>query len=103
MPDEIRAIPTATGRRVKIKPEKRFDRLDKPFNDAVRDKKKSAVTNVLLRKELPGELASRTAKKVLRGSPGANSTEGAGERKVNPPRESGDSVLGNRAKVRSKN
>ena len=66
MSNEIRAIPTGTGRKIKIKPEKRFDRLDKPFNDAVRAKKKSSVTNVLLRKELPGELAARTAKKVLR-------------------------------------
>lgn len=66
MPDKIRSIPTGTGRQIKIKPEKRFDRLDKPFNDAVRAKKKSAVTNVLLRKELSGDLASRTAKKVLK-------------------------------------
>ena len=66
MPDEIRAIPTGTGRQIKIKPEKRFDRLDKPFNDAVRAKKESSVTNVLLRKQLSGDLASRTAKKVLR-------------------------------------
>ena len=65
MPDEIRAIPTGTGRQIKIKPEKRFDRLDKPFNDAVRAKKESSVTNVLLRKQLSGDLASRTAKKVL--------------------------------------
>ena len=65
MPDEIRAIQTGTGRRIKIKPEKRFDRLDKPFNDAVRAKKESSVTNVLLRKQLSGDLASRTAKKVL--------------------------------------
>jgi len=65
MTDKIRAIATGTGRRIKIKPEKGFHRLDKPFNDAVRAKKKSAVTNVLLRKELSGELARRTAKKVL--------------------------------------
>ena len=66
MPDKIRSIPTGAGRQIKIKPEKRFDRLDKPFNDAVQAKKKSAVTNVLLRKELSGDLASRTAKKVLK-------------------------------------
>jgi hypothetical protein len=58
-------ISAKTGRRIKIKPEKRFLRLDKPFNDAVRAKKKSAVTNVLLRKELSGELAHRTATKIL--------------------------------------
>jgi hypothetical protein len=63
--DEIRGAATGTGRRIKIKPEKRFLRLDKPFNDAVRGKKKSAVTNVLLRKELSGELAERTATKIL--------------------------------------
>jgi hypothetical protein len=63
--DEIRANATGTGRRIKIKPEKCFLRLEKPFNDAVRAKKKSAVTNVLLRKELAGELAGRTATKIL--------------------------------------
>jgi hypothetical protein len=63
--DEIRGAATGTGRRIKIKPEKRFLRLDKPFNDAVRGKKKVAVTNVLLRKELSGELAERTAAKIL--------------------------------------
>jgi hypothetical protein len=63
--DEIRATATGTGRRIKIKPEKGFLRLDKPFNDAVRAKKKSAVTNVLLRKELSGELAQRTATEIL--------------------------------------
>jgi hypothetical protein len=58
---------TATG--LRIKPEKSFLRLDKPFNDAVRSKKKSAVTNVLLRKELSGELARRTATKILSSLP----------------------------------
>jgi hypothetical protein len=58
---------TATG--LRIKPEKSFLRLDKPFNDAVRSKKKSAVTNVLLRKELSGELACRTATKILSSLP----------------------------------
>jgi hypothetical protein len=65
IPNEIRAAATGTGSPIKIKPEKRFLRLDKSFNDAVRAKKKSAVTSVLLRKELSGELARRTATKVL--------------------------------------
>jgi len=54
---------TATG--IQIKPDKRYFRLDRLFNDAVRTGKKSAVTNVLLRADLSGELAARTAKKVL--------------------------------------
>ena len=54
---------TATG--LRIKPEKSFLRLDQPFNDAVRTKKKSAVASVLLRKELSAELARRTAAKIL--------------------------------------
>jgi hypothetical protein len=75
--DEICATATETGRRIKIKPEKGFLRLDKPFNDAVRAKKKSAVTNVLLRKELSGELAQRTATEILsNGSQAANGVIG---------------------------
>jgi hypothetical protein len=58
-------ISAKDGRRIKIKPEKSFLRLDQPFNDAVRSKKKSAVTSVLLRKELSGKLARRTATKIL--------------------------------------
>jgi hypothetical protein len=58
-------IISATGRRIKIKPDKNFRRLDKSFNDAVRSKKASAVGEVLLRVPLAGDNARRTAKKVL--------------------------------------
>jgi hypothetical protein len=58
-------ISAKTGRRIKIKPEKNFRRLDKSFNDAVRSKKASAVGEVLLRVPLAGDNARRTAKKVL--------------------------------------
>jgi hypothetical protein len=75
MPGETRSITTGTGRRIKIKPDKGFDRLDKPFNDAVRAKKESAVTNVLLRKKLAGNLARRTAKKVLSRAKSKNANE----------------------------
>ena len=59
MPNKI----SATG--LRIKPEKNFRRLDKPFNDAVRSKKASAVGEVLLRVPLAADNARRTAKKVL--------------------------------------
>jgi hypothetical protein len=63
-PKEKEAIrKTATG--IPIKPEKRFFRLDRPFNDAVRFQEKSAVVEVLLRIPISGDKASRTAKKVL--------------------------------------
>jgi hypothetical protein len=58
-------ISAKTGLRIKIKPEKNFRRLDKPFNDAVRSKKTSAVGEVLLRVPLAGDNARRTAKKVI--------------------------------------
>jgi hypothetical protein len=58
---------SATGPR--IKSEKKVRRLDKPFNDAVRSKKASAVEEVLLRVPLEGDNARRTAKKVLADSP----------------------------------
>jgi hypothetical protein len=58
-------ISAKTGRRIKIKPDKNFRRLDKSFNDAVRSKKASAVGEVLLRVPLAGDNARRTAKKVL--------------------------------------
>ena len=54
---------TATG--IRIKPDKKFFRLDEPFNDAVRSGKKSAVTSVLLRADLSADNARRTAKKIL--------------------------------------
>ena len=62
MPNEISA---AKGRRIKIKPKSDFLRLDKPFNDAVRSKKESAVGEVLLRVPVSGDKARRTAKKIL--------------------------------------
>jgi hypothetical protein len=58
-------ISAKTGRRIKIKPEKNFRRLDKSFNDAVRSKKASAVGEVLLRVPLAGDNARRTARKIL--------------------------------------
>jgi hypothetical protein len=56
---------SATGRRIKIKPDKNFRRLDKSFNDAVRSKNASSVGEVLLRVPLAGDNARRTAKKIL--------------------------------------
>ena len=53
------------GTGLRIMPEKRFFRLDRLFNDAVRSRQRSAVTSVLLRADLSGELASRTARKIL--------------------------------------
>ena len=58
-------ISAKSGRRIKIKPDKQFGRLDRPFNDAVRSKKASAVGEVLLRVPLDGDNARRTAKKIL--------------------------------------
>lgn len=48
-----------------IKPEKRFFRLHKQFHDAVRSGKLSAVIEVLLRAQLSGDRARRTAEKIL--------------------------------------
>jgi hypothetical protein len=48
-----------------IKADKHFFRLDRPFNDAVRSKKASAVGEVLLRVPLAGDNARRTARKIL--------------------------------------
>lgn len=53
----------ATG--IRIRPEKSFLRLDRPFNDAVRAKRLSAITSVLLRAGLPGKVAHSTAEKIL--------------------------------------
>jgi hypothetical protein len=50
---------------IRITPERSFFRLDQPFNDAVRSKRVSAVTNVLLGAGLQGRVARRTATKVL--------------------------------------
>jgi hypothetical protein len=54
---------SATGLRKKS--DKKPRRLDKPFNDAVRSKKASAVEEVLLRVPLAEDNARRTARKVL--------------------------------------
>lgn len=62
----MRKVPnkiSATGPRKK--PAKKVRRLDKPFNDAVRSRKASAVEEVLLRVPLAGDNARRTARKVL--------------------------------------
>jgi hypothetical protein len=59
VPKEI----SETGLRKKS--DKKPRRLDKPFNDAVRSRKASAITNVLLRADLSEELARRTTKKIL--------------------------------------
>jgi hypothetical protein len=50
---------------LRIKPKSDFLRLDKPFNDSVRSRRTSAVTNVLLRVPIGGDKAHRTAKKIL--------------------------------------
>jgi len=46
-------------------PEKHFLRLHKAFNDAVRSKKRSSIIEVLLRAQLSGDRARRTAEKIL--------------------------------------
>jgi len=46
-------------------PGKRFFRLDRPFDDAVQSRKLSAVIDVLLRAQLSGAQARRTAEKIL--------------------------------------
>jgi hypothetical protein len=56
-------IVSATGLRKKS--DKKPRRLDKPFNDAVRSRKASAVEEVLLRVPLAVDNARRTARKVL--------------------------------------
>jgi hypothetical protein len=45
--------------------DKRFARLHKVFNDAVQSKNEAAVVEVLLRAELSGDNARRTAQKIL--------------------------------------
>ena len=65
MPMRKDEISAAKGRRIKKKPDKNFQRLDKSFNDAVRSKKASAVGEVLLRVPLAGDNARRTAEKIL--------------------------------------
>lgn len=50
---------------LRVRPDKHFLRLDRPFNDAVRSRKASAIAEVLLRVPLDGDNARRTAKKIL--------------------------------------
>ena len=45
--------------------DKRFPRLHKAFHDAVRTRRKSAIVQVLLQAQLSGDLARRTADKIL--------------------------------------
>jgi hypothetical protein len=45
--------------------DKRFLRLHKPFHDAVQSRKLSAIVEVLLRAQLSGDQARRTAEKIL--------------------------------------
>jgi hypothetical protein len=54
---------SATG--LRIKADKQFFRLHRPFHDAVRSGKLSAVIEVLLRAQLSGDRARRTAEKIL--------------------------------------
>src|SRR4029077_19652103 len=75
--DEIRATANGTGRRIKIKPEKRFLRLDKPFNDAVRAKKKIGGNECLApERTFGGTCRPHRHRNPLYGSQGANITEG---------------------------
>jgi hypothetical protein len=60
---KVRNEISATG--LRLKPDKNFLRLDRPFNDAVRSRKASAVGEVLLRVPLAGDNARRTARKIL--------------------------------------
>jgi len=48
-----------------IKPDRRFFRFDRLFNDAVRSKRRSKLIEVLLRLQLPGRKARRMANKIL--------------------------------------
>jgi hypothetical protein len=48
-----------------IKADKRFFHFHKPLHDAVRSGKKSAIMDVLLRAELSGDRARRTAERIL--------------------------------------
>jgi hypothetical protein len=62
---EIRNAMTDVRATAEVKGDKRFFRLHKPFHDAVRTGKVSAVVNVLLRADLSGDQARRTAEKIL--------------------------------------
>jgi hypothetical protein len=50
-----------------ISADKRFLRFHKSFNDAVRSRELSAIIEVLLRAQLSGDQARRTAEKILAG------------------------------------
>ena len=65
MQSEIADFPGIPGGETEIKADKRFFRLHKPFHDAVRSGKLSAVIEVLLRAQLSGDRARRTAEKIL--------------------------------------
>lgn len=45
--------------------DKRFLRFHKAFRAAVQSRKRSAIVEVLLRAQVPGEQAGRTADKIL--------------------------------------
>jgi hypothetical protein len=49
--------------------DKRFLRFHKAFGDAVRSRSRSAIVQVLLRAQLSGDSARRTAEKILADRP----------------------------------
>ncbi len=50
---------------LRARADKRFRRLDKEFGDAVRSRRRSAITEVLQRAQLSEDLARRTAERIL--------------------------------------
>jgi len=58
-------VPAEDGGLIPIKPERRFFRFDRIFNDAVRRKRRSKLIEVLLRLQLPGRRARRIADNIL--------------------------------------
>ena len=50
---------------IRAERDRSFLRLHKAFEDAVRSGKRSAIVNVLLRAQLSGDRARRTADKIL--------------------------------------
>jgi len=56
--------PTKVGP-IRIRPERRFFRFDHIFHDTVRTRKRSKLIEVLLRLQLPGRRARRTADQIL--------------------------------------
>lgn len=57
-------VPAKTGL-IRIKPDRLFSRFDWIFRDALRSKKRSKLIEVLLRLQLPGRRARRTADDLL--------------------------------------